>query len=529
MAQTKASSKGRPDIIRWATSPGGFYLYDKQKPTLATWQPYQAAILRHLFPPGDGVLPYSRILWSEPKKSGKTELAAMVHLYFALFADVPGEQYVIANDFEGARSRTWRYILGSLEKNPLLKAGDYTTIGSEMRLSNGSTIRAIATDYRGEAGSNHSLATVDEPWGIVHEGGLRLMTEFGPVPTRPNSTVLFTGYQGFVGQSNFWHDLIDSVLEGGQPVAGLEHIEDGDGKPACWAAGRTFLFWSHVPRQPWHTPEYLGEQRRAFRGRENEYLRVWANRRVKNTDSFCKEEQWDKLLDEKLRALSPGDKRPIVLGADAATKDDCAALEGTTWNKELRRVDHVCSSIWYPEPGEPIKLTETIGPEIVRLHQEYNVAACYYDPYQMAAIAEMCTKAGVNMVEFPQTTRRVQSDKHLHDLIIGGNLAHYGDPELKEHVTNAMAKTSERGIRIMKEYTPKKVDATVALAMSALGTKEVLVDDESSEMQAEENPFYTALDVARERKHEHYETMQQDKQGGLAAGDRGVGRGPGDA
>lgn len=486
----------RPDFISWATSPAGMYLYDKQKPTLATWQPYQVDILRHLFPAGEGRLPYSQILWSEIKKAGKTELAAAVHLYFALFVDVPGEQYVLANDFMGAKSRTWQYIAGSLERNPYLKKDqDWSIVGSEIMLKNGSTIKAIPTDYRGEAGSNHSLATIDEPWGIMHKDGERLMTEFEPVPTREQSTTMYTGYQGFEGQSNFWHGKIDSVMAG-EPVPELMHIDDGDGKPACWRNGRMFLLWSHVGRQPWHTEEFMEEKRRSFGNRQSEFLRVWENRRVKNADAFCTDEQWERLFDPALRGLYAGDKRPIVLGVDAATKNDCAAIVGCTWNDEKKRVDVVFIQIWMPEDGLPLKLTQTVGPGIVDLHEKYFVAACYYDPYQMAAISEMCTAKKVTMVEFPQTARRLQSDKHLHDLIVGGNLAHYGDPQLQEHVTNAMTKESERGMRIVKEISSKKVDAAVALSMAALGTVEVL-NQGSGSVAGQANPFYGGFNGQR--------------------------------
>ena len=486
----------RPSFMQWAKSAGGLYLHDKKKPTLARWEQYTADILDHVFPAGndDGILPYSRILWSEPKKSGKTELAAGVHLYYALYVDVPGEQYVLANDLLGAKSRAFQSITGSLEKNPKVRAGDWNVVGTQINLSNGSTIRAIPSDYKGEAGSNHSLATVDEPWGIVHEYQERLMTEFSPVPTRPNSTIFYTGYQGFVGQSNFWHELIDGVIDGGEPVPELLHIDNGDGGPACYAAGRTFLFWSHMARQPWHTPEYMADQKRSFRGRESEFLRVWENRRVKNADTFCTEEQWGKLLAPELRAIGPDDNRVMVLAADAATKSDCCALVGVTWNVAARRFEVCFVQVWRPEDGRPLKLTKTLGPEIVRLHQAYNVAGVYYDPFQMAAISEICQGAGVNMVEFPQTARRVQSDKHLHDLVWGNNLAHYGEPTLGEHITNAMVKESERGLRIVKELSSAKVDAAVALAMAALGASELLIEQDAG-MVAKANPFYTDREV----------------------------------
>lgn len=476
----------RPDFIQWATSRGGMYLHDKLKPTLATWQTYQADILRHVFPAGEGRLPYSRVIWSDVKKSGKTELAAAVQLYFGLFVDVPGEQYVLANDFEGARGRVWRYIEGSLARNVLMTDDDWRVVGNEIRFKNGTTIKAIASDYKGEAGANLSIATVDEPWGIMSESATRLMTEFSPVPTRENSTVFYTGYQGWDGQSEYWHTLIDSGRA--EPVPELLHIEDGDGVPACWRAGRTFVLWNHKARMAWHTEEFLAEQKRSLP--PSEYLRVWENRRVKNADGFCSEEQWQRLHDAGLRGLHKGDQRVIVLGVDAATKSDCSAVVACAWNDTTKKVEEVFTKIWQPDGREPLKLTETVGPEIIRLHQAYRVAGVYYDPYQMAAIAEMCVRAKVAMIEFPQTSRRVQADTHLHGLIWGGNLAHHGDPGLGAHILNALTKETERGRRIIKEISSAKVDAAVALSMAALGAVEMLAGGESAVLVTARNPFY---------------------------------------
>ncbi len=477
----------RPSFIRWASSKAGLYLYDKRTPTLASWTPVQEAILNHVFPAGSGQLPYSRVIWSDIKKSGKTELAAGVQVYFALYVDTPGEQYCLANDLEGSKSRVWRYIRLSLEHNPALQASDWKVNGQEISFKNGSTIRALPADYRGEAGANLSLATVDEPWGIMHESSTRLMTEFSPVPTRENSLVFYTGYQGFENQSVWWHNLIDNAKRG-EPVPELSHIENGDGEPACWRNGRTFLYWNHKPSMPWHTDAYLDEQRRALTA--SEYLRVWENRRVHNADAFCTAEQWARLFDPFLRALHPEDERRIVLACDAATKSDCTALVGTTWDAEAKRVEVVFVQVWRPQAGRPVELAATVGPKIVELCKHYRVAAVYFDPYQMAAIAEMCGRAGAPMVEFPQTARRTQADSHLHQLLWGGNLAHYGDEHLAEHVTNAVAKQGDRGLRLIKQASAAKIDAAVALSMAALGAVEVLSARRDAVLNVGENIFY---------------------------------------
>ncbi len=480
----------KPSFIQWATSKAGMYLHDKKKPTLATWDEYELAILDYLFPAGDteDILPHNRIIWSRVKKSGKSELAAALHIYFALFIDVPGEQYVLANDYEGAKSRVFKSIIGSLEKNPSIKDDQWRQVASEIVFTRlGSTIKAIAADYRGEAGSNHSFVSVDEPWGIIHEGGMRLMTEFSPVPTRPNSTIVYTGYQGFEGQSDYWHNLIDAGM--GEPVPELAHLDNGDGQPACWKNGKMFVYWDHGARKPWQTPEFMSEQKKSFAGRMSEYLRVWENRRVKNAEAFITAEQWEKLYSPSLRGLHPEDKRLLVLGGDAGIKSDSCALVGVTWDEASKKVQALYCRIWKPEPGYPVQLTKTIGPEIVELARLYHVVAVAYDPYQMAAIAEMCRDAKVNMVEFPQTTRRIESDTHLHSLAWGNNLEHIGDPVLTEHVTNALAKANERGMRIVKEMSSAKVDAAVALAMATLVAVELLTEH-TGKFEMQKNPFF---------------------------------------
>lgn len=72
------------DIINWAESRHGFYLVDTKKPIILA--SHQRDILRHVFTPGeDGRFPYETVLFSAPKKSGKTTVAALVAEWFALF------------------------------------------------------------------------------------------------------------------------------------------------------------------------------------------------------------------------------------------------------------------------------------------------------------------------------------------------------------------------------------------------------------------------------------------------------------
>src|SRR5690606_41772425 len=85
--------------------------------------------------------------------------------------------------------------------------------------------------------------------------------------------------------------------------------------------------------------------------------------------------------------------------------------------------------------GKPtIGVSETRATEILRLHQAGGVAAVVYDPYQLHSIALDLAKAGVHMVELPQTNARVAADQALYDAIVGQTLKHLDHPALNEHI-----------------------------------------------------------------------------------------------
>ena len=223
----------------------------------------------------------------------------------------------------------------------------------------------------------------------------------------------------------------------------------------------------------------------------SEYQRVWENRRSKNVNAFVTDAQWDALEDGHVRALHEKDEREVVLGLDAATKDDTCAVSGVTFDKTIRRYEHIYFKLFRPENKQPISLTKTVLPLLKELKANYRIKAVYYDPYQLAAIAELCREAGLNMVEFPQMSLREASDTFFYECVKGKNLAHYGDKDLKNHATNAVAivKPDKDTIRLDKKTSTKKIDGAVATSMALWGAKEELAKGES-EFRSAPNPFF---------------------------------------
>lgn len=257
------------DITDWSQSKYGFYV-DRHwltdhwllKPGPIKLAPHHQIILSHIFTStsSDGRLPYDIVCLCEPAKSGKSTIAALAALYAALHLDINSTIVMASNKQDQAISEMFRSLTDAVRYNPHLPNVDPNR--SDVTFRNGNTVKAIASSSKSAAGSRFSLALFDELWGYESEDSQRLWAEFKTDPTRQASMRLAVGYCGYKGQSKLWQDLLTDG-QSGQPV--LTQITNADGQPACWRNGRTFVYWSHVCRQPWQTKSWQDEQRQVLR------------------------------------------------------------------------------------------------------------------------------------------------------------------------------------------------------------------------------------------------------------------------
>jgi hypothetical protein len=182
-----------------------------------------------------GELPCPELLFSAPKKSGKTALAAMCALYVAVaIGGLWAEVYCLANDLEQANSRVWEAARRMVEAAPLLKRTARITARRIEFTSTGAHIDALASDYAGFAGANPSLTIFDELWGYISESSRRLYDEAAPSPTRKVSGRLVVSYAGFTGESDLLEGLYQRALAGERIGTDLYR----NGAP-CSPTGRT--------------------------------------------------------------------------------------------------------------------------------------------------------------------------------------------------------------------------------------------------------------------------------------------------
>jgi phage terminase large subunit-like protein len=157
------------DIARWKADPIAFITEVLRNPETGrpfTLYPAQVEFIRRGFTANtDGSLPFAELIYSCPKKSGKTATAAMIVIYVIVVLGGPyAEGYCVANDFEQAQSRVFQPVTRIIEASPMLRHGVKTTANKVEFISTGSTITAIASDYAGAAGSNPTISVFDELW-----------------------------------------------------------------------------------------------------------------------------------------------------------------------------------------------------------------------------------------------------------------------------------------------------------------------------------------------------------------------------
>lgn len=98
---------------------------------------------------------------------------------------------------------------------------------------------------------------------------------------------------------------------------------------------------------------------------------------------------------------------------------------------------------------------------------QYGARAICYDPRFLEFHAARLSDESIPMLEFPQSPERmIPACGRLFELIVGGELAHDGNPDLGAHVAAAIRRESERGWTLSKGRSKAPIDACVALAMA---------------------------------------------------------------
>jgi phage terminase large subunit-like protein len=448
--------------------------------------PYQRAVLGLAY-----AKPYSTRILSEPKKSGKTFLAGAIAIAEAML-NPDCEVVSAANDEEQSRSRVYATCVSLCQKNPGINSSVVKITQNEILFSNGSKIKAIASDYRGEAGGRQRLTIFDELWAYDSESATRLFEECRPPPSEPGAYILIVSYAGFVNESTVLEQLYKRAMAGKKisnryPV----YVDQG-----------LFCFWSTTPRQPWHTKSFLDEERRNLR--RNQYKRLYENQWVSAESQFISAEQYDSIVDD---TLTPAISRAnVYMAVDIGVKSDSTGIVAVRFNKEGDKLETAFHRAWKPTRGNPVDLTE-VEDYIIEMTQRHSVQGICADPSQAYLLIQRLAKRSIVVEEFTQTQNNgVKMGETLFSMVTDKTLKVYPSPELREHVLNATAIETGSGARMSKAKQSKKIDLAIALAMAcvtalARGNGPDLVETLATVTSAEQeelNQFLTGDDIFQE-------------------------------
>lgn len=478
------------DIVEWAESKYGFYVdrhYVDGKWILrkapVKLSDYHAKILKHIFTPNeDGRWRYDTVAWCEPAKSGKSAIAGLVSEYVALHGEKNSTIVMASNKKDQAASLMFKSLTDSIEFNPHLPNVDFGKY--EVTFSNANQVRAIPSNSKGEAGARFSLALFDELWAYVYEDSLRLWSEFKIDPTRQNSMKFAVGYAGYSGESELWQNLLETGLEG-EPIPELSDIVNEDGTPCCFANGRLFVFWSHIPRQPWQTQEWLESQATSLTPAE--FRRMILTEFVPFTEkSFTQESWWDSCFNPLVQPIQADSQVPIVLALDLASGvlggDTCALVGVSKWGEQDFAVKYV--RMWTPDDGQRFDYDELVKPILDWLIENCSIVQLAFDPFQALNFIRQY-QSKIWCKEFSQSSERTLADKNLYDLILARRLHHDGNPLLKQHVLNAGSKAADDNkLRLVKTHPRKKIDLAVCLSMACYRASKLNLPPDPASMDA---------------------------------------------
>jgi phage terminase large subunit-like protein len=341
-----------------------------------------------------------------------------------------------------------------LKVNGFEKTGLVKLLATEIRCKNGSIIKAVASDYRGEAGGRQTFSVFDEIWAYDSERATRLWEEHQPIPTVPEGWVLVVTTAGFTNELTLLETLYQRGLAG-------ERI---DPEPELYRTGSSVMFWSHTPRQPWQLGEegarYYNEQAQVLR--PSAFARLHRNEWVSAESAFITDAMWDGCTEATLIPLLASDGRPLWIGLDIATKNDGTGLVGVTWDDD-GRLRLACHRIW----AAPVDLA-AVERYLLSLHDRFTVRVVV-DPFQALRTVAILRDAGVDIQEMPQTVATTTAmGEVLFDLLTHRQLRIYPAADLRAQALATTAIEHAQGMRIAKTVGSKKIDAISALAMACV-------------------------------------------------------------
>lgn len=422
-------------------------------------EPFQTALLDDYFA---GTTETVALL---PKKAGKSTLLAAVGLF--TITDRDDAEVVVAAASRDQAMLIFQQARGFVRRSPDLAELVRVHGGvRELRATRrGGRLRVIASDVETADGWLGDLAIVDEYhrhrspdlYGVLRDGlgprhgRLLCVTTAGEDEDTPLGRLRAAALE----------------LPYMRRAGGHTHAKSEDGAFA-------FHEWALTPGEDvhdmavvkkanpasWWTLEALQRRHDSPSMTEAQWARFACGIWMLTEGSWVSVEEWDACAGE----VAIDEASEVYVAVDVGRRrDSTAVVLAALVGDKL----HCRAHIRVPTPGRPVAVADIRG-DIATLHGKYRVAEVSYDPWSFTESAELLEEQGLVMAEFPQSdSRMAPASEVLFELIREKRLVHDGDPELRSQILAAVPAQTERGVRISKRKSKRRVDAAVALAMAA--------------------------------------------------------------
>lgn len=430
---------------------------------------WQRSLLDHMYARDEsGGYKFQTLLVGQPRKNGKSALtSAAVALYKTYGEGVQGGEVIVA----AAEKEQARIVFGEcrrmVENSEL---SDLSTIYKDSIYvpSTNSVLKVVSAEAYSKEGYGPHAVVLDElhahqnrdlfdvfSLSMGNRGKIAQLIAITTAGVKTDITgqdsIAYQLYQ--YGQRVARGELDDPNFF----MAWWEAAQEADHKdPAAWAIANPGFndlvaeadFVSAVRR----TPEAEFRTKR---------LNQWVNTQM----SWLPTGTWEALA-------NPHDldvNAEYVVGFDGSFSGDTTVLVGCSIPKADEKPYLFLIQAWERPPSADdswrVEIQE-VEDAIANFCARYRVREVVCDPYRWQRSMEVLADKGIPIVEYPTTSARrmVSACAKLYDAVTEQRLETDGDPLVTRHFMNAVTKSDNLGVRIVKENraSSRRIDAAVA-------------------------------------------------------------------
>jgi phage terminase large subunit-like protein len=442
---------------------------------------WQKELIRHVFAGDELGYRHSTNLILMPRKNGKSALGSLFALYSLVLGVRGAEVYSVAAEKEQARI-VFQDAKRMIEASPELSQMTKLYRDAIELPASGSVYRVLSAEAYSKEGLNPSAVIFDE----LHAQPNRELFDVMSLAQGSRgrlSTLIAISTAGVKTGNDGKDSICYSLYQYGQRVARKE-IEDDTFFMAAWEAPQEA---DHRKPETWilsnpgfgdicSAEDFESAVRRTP---EPEFRTKRCNQWVSSATSWLPTGAW-----EACEAELDLEGKEYIIGFDGSFSNDSTVLVGATvedephvfmikaWEKDL----NIHDDTWRVDILE----VETTLREFVAANPSVKEIVC--DPYRWQRSMQVLAEEGYPIVEYPSTNARrmVPACAKFFDAVVEKRLKHDGNGLLARHLSNAVVKSDNMGVRIVKENraSARRIDAAVAAVMAVDRALQVRIEPE---------------------------------------------------